>query len=529
MPHQPYLLADHLTYLLPPDRLLFKEVQISLSPGDRVGLIGSNGVGKSTLLKLLARQMPPTTGTVQHYGSVYYLPQISQVQQQFNENSTFHCLSSQSDEWWNAVSLLEVEFQTVLDLNLPLTQLSGGELTKLLLAVGFSQNPDVLLLDEPTNHLDYLGLEALRRLIESFAGAVVVVSHKPFFLDQVTHATWELTPTGITVYGSNYSFYRAQKQTEQEARIRSHEVAQKELKRAKATAVQEQQRAAQSRRYGKSQAGSMPRIAAGAYQRKAEVTAGKLKQKHAAAVTSASQKFVETKVKTHRVTKIQLEDNQHQPKHLVDIQGSDLWVAGQRLIANIHLHLTAEDRVAIAGANGAGKSSLVKAIFSDTEARLEPPAQRSSAIKVVYLDQCYALVHRNLTVLQNMQQANSSLSYQQIRQQLGHFLFFNQAVEKPASVLSGGELARLALAMISIAAIDLLILDEPTNNLDTQTVDQMVNAIREYQGALLVISHDLDFLSRIQITQSFQIKAQTLQPMTCLPDQPKDHYQELFT
>lgn len=529
MLHQPYLLADRLTYQLPPDRLLFKEVQLSLFPGDRIGLIGSNGTGKSTLLKLLAQQITPTAGTVQRYGSVYYLPQISPVQEQFAENSVFHYLSSQSDEWWNTVSFLETEFTTAIDLNLPLTQLSGGELTKLLLAAGFAQTPDVLLLDEPTNHLDHLGLGVLQRLIESFAGAVVLVSHKPFFLDQVVHTIWELTSAGITEYGGNYSLYRAQKQIEQESRIRAHKVAQKDLNRAKIVAAQEQRRAAQSQRQGKSQAGSIPRIAAGAYQRKAEVTAGKLKQKHAATVAVANQNVAETKVRTHRVTSIQLEENRRQHRHLIDIQGADLWVANQCLIQNIHLHLSSEDRVAIAGANGAGKSSLVKAIFSDTIARLEPPAQQSSAMKTVYLDQRYALVNRNLTVLQNMQQANSSLSYQQIRQQLGHFLFFNQEVEKSASVLSGGELARLALSMISVSGIDLLILDEPTNHLDTQTVDQIVNALRDYQGAMLVISHDLAFLSQIQITKAFQIKAQTLQPTVYLTDQQQDYYQELFT
>jgi ATPase subunit of ABC transporter with duplicated ATPase domains len=119
------------------------------------------------------------------------------------------------------------------------------------------------------------------------------------------------------------------------------------------------------------------------------------------------------------------------------------------------------------------------------------------------------------------------LPYQQIRQQLGHFLFFNQDVDKFASALSGGELARLAIAMITIAEVDLLILDEPTNNLDITTVEQLVNAIRDYQGALWVISHDLDFLSRIQIIHSLQIKDQTLQPTTYLPEESRSYYREL--
>jgi ATPase subunit of ABC transporter with duplicated ATPase domains len=127
-----------------------------------------------------------------------------------------------------------------------------------------------------------------------------------------------------------------------------------------------------------------------------------------------------------------------------------------------------------------------------------------------------------------MQLANPHLQYQLIRQQLGHFLFFNDDVFKPASVLSGGELARLAIALISISEIDLLILDEPSNNLDIETVEQMVEAVNEYQGALWVISHDLDFLSRIDITQSFKLKNQALETTKYLPNEQEEYYQELL-
>ncbi len=541
MPQQPYLLADGLTYQLPPDRTLFRGLRVSLfagdalqdGRGDRVALVGANGIGKSTLLQILAGKIRPTAGSVQRHGSVYYLPQISTLRSQIKHETLLEFLSTVSEEWWTIVHLLETQFHTRLDLSLPIAHLSGGELTKLFLAIGFAQTPDVLLLDEPTNHMDYLALENLQQLLNQFKGALVIVSHKPFFLDQVVQKTWELTPEGVTVYGGNFSFYRMQKQMELEAQQRSHEIARKELKRAQSIAMQEQMRAARSHKHGRQQFlnGSMDRAAAGSLKRKAEVTAGKQKQSHEAAIAEAAETVATTKVRTHKTTNIQLEQRSNKHKNLIDIQGANLWVDDRQLITEIQFQILSGDRIAISGVNGSGKSSLAKAVLQSrhTSAALKSgQILYSPDMRMVYLDQTYALVDRKLTIVENLQVANPELSYQQVRQQLGHFLFFNRDVEKSASVLSGGELARLALAMISVAKIDLLILDEPTNNLDITTVNQIIDAVNEYQGALWVISHDLDFLSQIQITRAFHVNHQGLQRMTYLPNEANQYYQELL-
>jgi ATPase subunit of ABC transporter with duplicated ATPase domains len=532
MPQQPYVLADGLTYELPPERRLFKNVQLSLAAGDRVALVGANGVGKSTLLQILAGQIEPSAGSVWRNASIYYLPQISTIRQQIKADTVQNFLFSISDEWWKISNILETQFNTTPDLSLSIASLSGGELTKLFLAIGLSQQPNVLLLDEPTNHMDYLALEELSQFLKQFDGAFVIVSHKPFFLDRVVDTTWELTPNGVSVYGGNFSLYREQKQTELSARLRAHEVAKKEVKRAQAAAMQEQQRAAQSRRNGRQKflSGSIDKVAAGALKRKAEVTAAKLKQKHEAAITDAAQKVGETKVRTNKATSIQLEQTSQKHKNLIEIQGANLWVANRLLIENIQFHMASGERVAIAGANGSGKSSLAKAILNreGTHAFLESgEILLSPTMNVVYLDQTYELVNRDFTIVENIQAANPELEYQLIRQQLGHFLFFNDDVYKSASVLSGGELARLALAMLGISKIDLLILDEPTNNLDIPTVEQMVEAVNEYHGALWVISHDLDFLSRIHITDSYWLRDRRLQRTNYLPDETEEYYEEL--
>lgn len=536
MERRPLLLADQLTCELLPNKVLFQQVRLSLNEGDKIALIGPNGVGKSTLLKILAGQMTPSAGSVLRHDLVYYLPQVSTLQESIKEESVLEFLSSIADDWWEISAILESQLGTLIDLALPIARLSGGELTKLFLAIGLAQNPEVLLLDEPTNHMDFEALESLKHCLHRFTGAFVVVSHKPFFLDQVATTTWKLTPNGIKVYGGNFSAYKKQKAAELDAALRSHELAQKELKQAREAALIEQKRAARSQREGRLQAfdNSMSKAAKRYFENRASATAGKSAQKHEALVAKATQKVAETKIRTPKATAIQLETGQRKSKDLIHIQAANLRVGDRILLKNIHLHMASGDRIAISGPNGSGKSSLVKAVCGfdpvGSSASLESgTVMISQSMQVVYLDQTYELVDREKTILENMQQSNASLAYQLLRQQLGHFLFFNETVNKRASVLSGGELARLAIAMISIAKIDLLILDEPTNNLDIETVDQIVEALNQYQGALWVTSHDLDFLSRIHITKAVILRDHTLQMANHLPHETDHFYQELTT
>jgi ATPase subunit of ABC transporter with duplicated ATPase domains len=226
------LLAENLAYELSSMKTLFQEVQVSIEVGDasgrthqRIALVGRNGVGKSTLLKILAGQISPSTGSVWRNGNVYYLPQISTIKKEITADTVLNFLMSISDEWWKIEEILQAQFQTTLDLSLPIANLSGGELTKLFLAIGLAQEPNLLLLDEPTNHMDLQALENLRQFLQNFTGAFVIVSHKPFFLDQVTKVTWKLTPAGVNIYGGNFSWYREQKQIELEATLRRRKAA----------------------------------------------------------------------------------------------------------------------------------------------------------------------------------------------------------------------------------------------------------------------------------------------------------------
>ncbi|MEG4396812.1 ribosomal protection-like ABC-F family protein [Microcoleus sp. BROC3] len=520
--------AANLTCEVAPTRTLFADITVAIHEGSRIGLVGRNGSGKSTLLKLLAGQLIPQIGTVARTGSVYYLPQVSTLNLSASNELVLDWIASHSDEWWTVTTLLEEKFASEVSLSQRLGTVSGGELTKLWLAIALSKQPDILLLDEPTNHLDLLTLEQLQTALQEFSGAFVIVSHKPFFLDRTVDTIWELTPAELKVYGGNYSFYRSQKEIEHQAALRAREVARKELKRAKTSASHEQERAAKSRRLGRKRADSIP---SGAWKRQAEVMAGSAKKKHELAVQKATNQVTATKIRTTKTTRVKLEECSQKNKKLIDIQGADLRLGDRRLIKNIQLHVSSGSRIAIAGKNGSGKSSLAQALLGmeRTPAILEAgEIAIKSALKGVYLDQSYEMVDRSRTVLENMQMANPNLDYELLRQQLGNFLFFNDEVNKPASALSGGELARLGLAAIGISQIDWLILDEPTNNLDLETVNQIVDGVNEFQSALWVISHDLDFLSRIGITQAYQLHNGQLQPLIHQPHELERYHQELL-
>ena len=535
MQNRSVLHASHLAYEPSTVTSLFSDVSLEISAGDRIGLVGRNGIGKSTLLQLLAGHLTPTAGNIHRTGTVHYLPQVSLLQQQFQYATVLDLLTNTSDEWWGITDRLEEQFETQLDLTHPLRCLSGGELTRLLLAIAFFHQPDVLLLDEPTNHLDFLALNQLKRCLHEFTGAFVIVSHKPFFLDQVVNTVWELTSDGLISYGGNYSFYQDQKQIEQHTRLRAHEAARKALKRAKETLQNEEKRAARSRREGRRQAldGSMGKAAQHYFANRASASAATASQNHQMALATAKQTFENTKLYVPKATQVILQETSRKRKTLVDLHNARLMRGDCCLIRSISMHLAVGDRITIAGANGSGKSSLMEAILNPanepSSAYLEGDIiQISPSMRTVYLDQSYALIDRHKSILENMQCINPTLNYRLLRQQLGHFLFSDDTLHQSASTLSGGELARLAIALISISDLDLLVLDEPTNNIDTDTVHQMIEGLNTFQGAVLVISHDLNFLSQIGITQAFKLEQGKFHEMLHQPNQSDAFWDELL-
>lgn len=525
-----YLLAKNISYETPFGKII-NGVSFGISEDDHIGLIGKNGSGKTTLLKILTEIIKPTNGFLDKKCRLYYLPQIEFAL--LNSNLTIKEYMDQCGvKSWEVKKKLEQKFNLWnFDFETKISTLSGGELMKLMLSIGLASNPNLLLLDEPTNHLDLPAIEVLRFFLINFKGAYVVVSHDPLFLDHVITKIWELKDGQITHYGGSYSDYQKQKDADEESKRRSLEVARKEVGKLKKSLQMEVKRSARSEKIGRIMAHgkSMSKMEIGYFKNRASDSKGILHKKLTDKIERIETKAKNIKFDPNRKLYILFKENLEKEKRiLINIDGANLFVNDLCLINDIQFSLKFGERIHIAGANGSGKSCFVKAISTiNYEAKLIGKYNIANNIKVVYLSQKYELVNPDLTLLQNIT-SNDGVTYEQARQQLGNYLFKNENINKLAKELSGGEVARLALAIVTSKPADLLILDEPTNNLDIETINIFANSLLNYPGTIIAISHNIDFLDRINIEKSYIISNKKLILMNTIPHAREEFYQEIL-
>lgn len=526
--------AQNISYEVENNSIL-EDVSVSLGGNEQIGLVGPNGSGKSTLMKIMAGIIRPTKGEIIRSGRNYYVPQLD-LPLFKSDMSILEYLSAIHEEWWDITDLLERKFG-LRDVNIEqtLATLSGGELIKLHLAIALTLNPDVLFLDEPTNHLDLPSIEMLIEFLHEYDGAFIVVSHDPFFLDQVTSTTWEIEGKKVNRFGGNYTNYREQKAAMLEGRARQHETAKKELEKTKKAIQREQERAGKSRRTGKALKGdrSMSAVEKGFFKNKASATAGKNKVKLEESEADATERIKATKATHRRKAHVTLEtESGSKGRTLSRTRNFNVSLQdGRKLVENAEITISYGDRIVLTGRNGAGKTMFTKALLGDTSAlSVEGDNYLAPDSRIVYLSQKYEIVDPELSLVENMEKINTDLSYEQIRKLLGNFLFFNEEdIRKKAKVLSGGEVARLAFAMITASPVDLLVLDEPTNNLDIDTVDSIVDALEDFPGAIVVISHNIDFLSRIGVDQAYVINSKKIKRLGAIPEDEDEFYDELMS
>lgn len=528
------LTIQNLAYTHANKDLLFEGLSLNINAHDKAALVGNNGSGKSSLLRLMAGLAEPAEGTVQYSSKPYYVPQLfgqynhltvaqalgieeplKALSEILNGHATEANLAALNDDWTleercrEALSCWGLED---LDLEHPMSSLSGGQKTRVFLAGTGIHRPELILLDEPSNHLDAAGREQLYDWIRHSKATLLVVSHDRHLLN-LLDTVYELSEQGIKTYGGNYEFYAEQKQIESEALQEEIQSVEKALRKAKEvqrdTAERRQRLDARGKK--KQEKAGLPTISMNTLRNQAEKSTAKLKSVHSEKMSTLSQELRGLRNTLPGVEQMRFgfdSSTLHKGKVLVSAKAINdrydrqlLWKEG------LSFDLLSGERMAIKGANGSGKSTLIRLILGEREP-VSGMLQRAD-YKAVYIDQDYSLISRQLTVYEQAQQYNhTGLQEHEVKLRLARFLFQPGDWDKTCGVLSGGEHMRLVLCCLIIGetAPDLIVLDEPTNNLDLQNLEILAAALNEYRGTLLVVSHDDYFLKEIGVERNIVLK-----------------------
>ena len=514
---------SRLSWSTPDGRSLFSDLDIAFGP-ERTGLVGRNGVGKSTLLKVIAGELAPASGAVSVRGTLGILRQIVQVSADETIGDLFGATADLAvlrraeageatlDELGRADWTLEARIGEalartglVVDPGTRLAALSGGQRTRASLAALVFANPDWLLLDEPTNNLDREGRAAVLDLLRSWRGGAVVVSHDRELLESMD-AIVELTSLGATRYGGNWSHYRERKALELAAA--QHDLADAERRVAEIERGAQNAAERQARRDGvgrrKGEKGGIPRIALGILKENSENTgaenirmAERRRTQALAAAASARERIEVLQPLSVALPSTGLAVN----KRVLSMEAVTAgYVPGRPILANLSLTITGPERVAITGPNGSGKSTLLALV---TGALRPWSGTIRVGVDVAMLDQQVSLLDPRLSIHDNFRRINPDADENAGRAALARFMFRADAALQRVSALSGGQLLRAGLACVlgGPRPPALLILDEPTNHLDLESVEAVEDGLRAYDGALLVVSHDARFLEEVGITR----------------------------
>ncbi|MGQ2910600.1 ATP-binding cassette domain-containing protein [Aeromicrobium sp.] len=510
----------HVTHTWPDGAPALSDVDLVLGPGLH-GLVGSNGSGKSTLLRLAHGDLVPTGGSVLTTGSLELLPQdpvrtvegltvadvldvadtlvaLRAIEAGSTDQADFDRVGDDWDVEERAAAWLARLGLGSLGLDRAASSLSDGELVLLALAGRLLRRPDVVLLDEPTNNLDRRARAHLTSALGAFGGVALVASHDRELLEGMdtiveVHAGRVRTVTG------GFSVYEEVVAAEQEAAVRAVRDAKADVRRQERELVEARAKLAQRKRTAhKAEAEKrVPKIVAHGRRMAAEVSAGKLRGAHEEHVARARADLdaAEERVRDDREIRLELPDTAvPRTRDVLVTEGLVLPHVG----TEVALHLRGPERVALTGPNGSGKTTFLQVALG----RLAPAAGSATvSVPVGRLAQRPTLPDEDASVLENVRRVAPEADPQHVRAQLARLLFRGRAAERIVSTLSGGERLRAALACVLLAdpAPQLLLLDEPTNDLDLVSVGHLVEALRGYRGALLVVSHDERFLDELEL------------------------------
>ncbi len=533
----PFLTLDRVSLSLPDGRILFSDLDLHLD-GRPTGLVGRNGVGKSVLARLLAGEIAPSSGKRSASGRVHYLPQQVRV----SAGATVASLAG-VDAWLDALVRIEAGSTDVRDFDalgdrwdirqrlaqvlaeqgLPdlaperaATMLSGGEAMRVALAGAFLSEADVLILDEPSNHLDVLQRQRLQAQLAQWPNGLLVISHDRRLLDTVVRIE-ELSPRGLRTYGGNYRFYADSKTDERQQ-------AQRELAQAKA-AVQRQARALheQQERQQRRQArgnrdardANLPPILLGLRKSRSEESAGRFAIRQQVVREQLVDQLRHAAGKQESAVELALFAPQTAAGDSVALRMDEVVLPFVPATGHgIDLIVTGRQRIGVAGPNGSGKSTLLRVMAG----QVAPLAGRCRAqVPVAWLDQRLAGLDAEASVLAQLRDANPGEDEATLRTRLALLGLEAGHIEGPSGRLSGGERLKAALACVLYAAepAGLLLLDEPGNHLDLDGLEALERMLRQYRGALVIVSHDDALLERLDLTHRLALSREGARLSPC--------------
>ena len=497
---------NNLSYFIG-DRPLYYEANLHIKPKDRIGLIGLNGTGKSTLLRLINGEYQPDEGEISKSSdtSIGFLNQdllsyltddsiLSVAMQAFAEavqiqremDKILHQMEvAYEDKLVEKLTRLQENFETLdgysmqaqaeavlegigfntKDLNRPLREFSGGWRMRVMLAKLLLEKPNLLMLDEPTNHLDLPSIQWLENYLRSYEGAVIVVSHDQEFLNNMVNSIVEVANRQLNQYSGNYEFYLQEKELRNEIQKNAFENQQQKIKQTERFIERFRSKATKARQV-QSRVKSLERM-----------------------------DLIDDVIEENRRVNFKFTMNQPSGRYVMTLKDISKAYGDNQILKNASAQIERGDKIALIGANGKGKSTLLR-IIAGTEKAEGVREEGYNVNTAFYAQHQLESLGIDNEILEELKQAGSSKTETELRNILGCFLFSDEEVFKKIKVLSGGEKSRVALAKTLLLEANFLMLDEPTNHLDIQSVNILIQALQQYEGSFVVVSHNRHFISR---------------------------------
>ena len=449
----------------------FESFSTQIYPGSRIAIIGRNGSGKSSLLHILHQKISPSGGEIS-------IP--------------------------NHVNVGYVE-QVINDFN----NLSGGQRLNKRLSEALAQFPDLLLLDEPTNHLDKENRKSLMQMLRRYQGTLIIVSHDTELLRNCIDTLWHIDNNKIHEFTGSYDDYMRKIRQKRASIEKELALLARDKKDAHSALMKEQKRAAKSKVKGQKSIDQRkwPTIVSKSKALRAEQTSGKKKSAIDRKKQQLTEQLSNLRVPESILPKFSLTTENISANDLLSISGADIgYSKDKRILRNVSLSLGGKERIAICGKNASGKSTLLKSILGQEGVFTTGSWHFPRSERMGYLDQHYSNLRPDFSIVDHIKDLRPDWSEVDTRRHLNDFLFRNnEEVFQLTANLSGGEKARASLSMIAAKTPRLLILDEVTNNLDLETKEHVIQVLKEYPGAMIVVSHEEDFLKAIGIDRVYTV------------------------